>query len=258
MSKGTLANVRIYSGGCDLTGVSNKVTTACECEDKETTNFASVDASGYVWKEVVAGIFSTSLSGGGQWEAGDTSKVDDAEFAALGNLGAWSALPRFAGAQSVAAPTYGDLAYLTNALAGKYDFGGGVGDVAPWSATWTGSQPFVRGYVMHPPGTARTATGTGSDVTGLGAISATQKMYVALHVLSVADAAATMVVTIESDDNSGFSSPTTRATFTGVTARGGQFTTIAGAVTDNHWRVKHTITGGSTPSFLYTVTAGVK
>jgi hypothetical protein len=254
--KSTLANVRLYSGGCDLTGAANKVEVSSECESKPVTNFGSVDANGYIWEAVLGGLFETKMSGEGQWEAGDASKVDDSSFAALGTTGAWSALPRFAGAPSASAPTYGDLAYLTKALAKKYAFGGALGDVAPWSVDWTGTAPVARGAVMHPPATARTATGTGTDVV-LGALPAGKSLWVCLHVLSVADATATLTVAIESDDNSGFTSPTTRTTFTGATAISGQTAQITAAGTDNHWRAKWTVTGGSTPSFLFLVTAGI-
>lgn len=79
---------------------------------------------------------------------------------------------------------------------------------------------------------AVTTTGTGRQ---LGALSATEKMVAVLHVFAVTGG--TWTLTVESDDNSGFTTPIVRATFTGATAITRQVIQIAGAVTDDWWRV---------------------
>lgn len=242
MAKSVLLNARIFAGAVDLTGNSNKVEVSSEREEKDTTNFGSAG-----WKEVLGGLASTKISAGGQWEALDTTKVDDDMWANAGGTGAWSIAPN--------TMAVGDLAYLTNALRSKYQLGGSVGDVAPWSAEATGNSPLVRGAVLHPPGTARTATGTGTAVL-LGAVTSAQRLYAAVHVYSVSGTTPSITVKIQSDDNSGMTSPTDRITFTAATAIGGQFSNVAGPVTDTYWRAVWTISG-TTPSFLLAVTAGV-
>lgn len=246
MGKFVLKGVRLFVGGADLTTVNNKLELASEVEEKDVTAF-NPNSTTDVWAEVIAGPASTSASGEGQWEAGDTGKVDDATWASLGAVGAWTACPVGA--------SVGDLAWVTKMLTGSYALGGQVGEVAPWKAGWKGSWPLARGEVLHPPGTARTATGTGT-ARQMGALSASQALYVTLHVLSASGTTPSITVAVDSDDNSGMTTPTTRATFTTATARGGQTVKVAGPVTDTWWRVSWTISG-TTPSFLLLAAAGI-
>lgn len=245
MARFVLLNTRLFAGGVDLTTRNNKVELGVEVEEKDSTSFQP-EGTG-VWKEVLGGLKSLSLSASGQWEAGDPSKVDDETWADLGAVIPWSACP--VGAAE------GDLAWVISALRSEYKLGGAVGDVAPWDAKAGGNGALVRGTVAHPPGTARTVTGVGTAVN-LGALSASQRLYASLHVLSVAGTTPSVTVRIESDDASGFLSPTTRHTFTAATAVGGQSAQITGAVTDTWWRPAWVISGTS-PSFLMIVSWGI-
>lgn len=243
----SLVNARIFAGGADLTSASNKVDLSGEVEDKEVTNFGSIGTDGRVWKEIIAGLGSAKISAAGQWEAGDLSKVDDQAWQNRGAVNAWTV---------AIGGNVGDLAYLTKALESKYTIGGSPGDVAPWQADATGSWALVRGQIMHPPGTARSANGTGT-ARQLGAIATGKALYVCLHVLSVAGTASpSLTVTVESDDASGFASPTTVATFTAATAISDQALSVAGPTTDAWFRITWAVTG-TTPSFLFVVSAGI-
>lgn len=244
-----LKNVRLYAGGVDLTGASNKIDAAAEVEERDVTTWQSYDpATDKVWKAVQGGTASAKITAGGFWPATDPLAVDDALFASLGGLSSWSALPK--------GSAVGDLAWLTHALEGQYQFLGPQGDIAPWSGSWSSSAPLARGIVAHPPGTPRAATGAGAAVQHL-AVPAGGELLVALHVLSIAGTAApTLTVTVESDDAQAMPSPTARATFTPATALGGQFRRVAGPVTDTWYRVSWTI-AGTAPSFLFLVTLGV-
>ena len=248
-----LENVRLYMGGADYTGVSNKVELALEVEEKDVTTFGDYDpTTGRLWKTVKGGLGSAKITQGGNFEAGDTGKPDDDSWAALGGIGAWSALPT----ATPAAATYGDLAWFTRTHRGSYSLLGAVGDVAPWSGALSSVWPAVRGACAHPPGTARTATGSGTAVQ-LAAVGATQYLYAALHVLSVSGTSTpTITVKIQSDNASGFPSPTDVMTFTAATARTGEVIRAAGAITDDWFRAAWTITGTS-PSFLFLVTLGI-
>jgi hypothetical protein len=247
VSKFVLLNARIFAGAVDLTSNSNKVELSEEREDKETTSFGSAG-----WKEVLAGLASTTLNASGQWEANDATKVDDDQFANFGTLGGWSVIPAASSATVVA----GDLAWLVKALRCKYVIGDQVGNVAPWSGENKGTSPLVRGSVLHPPGTARTTTGSGTAIQ-IGAVTAGKSLYAALHVYSISGSATpTITVKVQSDDNSGMTTPTDRITFTAATAVGGQYSSVAGAVTDDWWRITWTISG-TTPSFLLVATAGI-
>ncbi|MFD9706210.1 hypothetical protein [Lentzea sp. NPDC059081] len=244
MGSFVITNARVFTGGLDATGVSNTVKFDAEVEAKDRTNMGSGG-----WTEVRGGLAKTEIEAGGQWEAGGRGFVDDELFASLGGVGALSVCPDGA--------AVGSLAWLTKAMQGKYSLGDQVGEIAPWSMSGKGSWPLARGLVAHPPGTARTATGTGTGQQ-LGAVGAAQYLYAGLHVLSIAGTSTpTITVEIESDDSNSFASPTSRITFDAATAVGGQLKRIGGAITDNWFRPKWTITG-TTPSFLFVVSFGVK
>ncbi|HCT81754.1 MAG TPA: hypothetical protein DGT23_35275 [Micromonosporaceae bacterium] len=239
-----LTNVRLFAGGCDFTARSNKVELAAEVEEKDSTTFNSAG-----WKEVLGGLGSAALAAEGFWEAGDASMVDNDTWSSLGSVGGYTVCPNGAAA--------GDLAWTLNALRAQYKFGGAVGDIAPFSTAVSSSWPLGRGKVLHPPGTARTATGSGTAVE-VAAVPSGQYLYATLHVLSVSGTATpTITVRVQSDDASGFPSATTQITFTAATAIGGQIQRLAGPITDTWFRADWTISGTS-PSFLFVVGLGIK
>lgn len=243
MAKLVYTDARIFVGAADLSGVSNKAEVSGDREAKDVTNFRSGG-----WKESIAGLGSASINAEGFWEAGDLTKVDDAAWAALGGVGAWTVCPTDA--------VDGARAFFTNALQANYTLLGSVGDVAPYKASAQSSWPLVRGIVANPPGTARTVSGTGT-VTQLGTVGAGQSIYAAVHVLSVAGTTPSITFAIESDDNVGMASPITRITFNAATAIGSQIARTVGPIaTDNYWRAKWTVSG-TTPSFLAVVVMGI-
>lgn len=244
MGKFVLLNARLFAVGADLTGASNKIELTAEVEEKERTNYYS---AGH--KELLGGLGSAEVMGEGQWEAGDSTLVDNASWAQLGGVGPWTVCPDNA--------AVGDLAWITQCMSSSYALGGTVGDIAPWSGKGASSWPLIRGQIAHPAGTARTSTGVGTGVQ-LGAVAANKRLYAALHVLSVSGTTPSITARIESDDNSGFTTPTTRATFTAATAAGGEaLRTTGSAITDTWWRVAWTISG-TTPSFLFATSFGIR
>jgi hypothetical protein len=87
----------------------------------------------------------------------------------------------------------------------------------------------------------------------LGAVAATQYLYGALHIFT---AGTTITVVLESDDNAGFSSATTRATLGPLTTTGGTWATrVAGAITDDYYRFRVTAITGT---FSVAGSAGIK
>lgn len=250
MGKFVLLDTRIFAGSADLTSNSNRVELTCEAEEQDATPFGNGG-----WKESIGGLFSTSITAGGQWEA--TTNPQSVDPTSWDNLTArrrqpWTVCPTTA--------NVGDVAWFTEALRSSYKLGDQVGQVAPWEASASGSAPLVRGAVAHPPGTARTADGTGTGVN-LGAVGDGQRLYAALHVLSVAGTGSpTITVSVESDVDNTFATATTQLTFTaaGLTPPEprGQFLSTVGPVTDTWWRVAWTITGTS-PSFLFLVALGI-
>lgn len=247
MPKLVLTNVRAFAGAVDLTGVSNRAEMTPSVDAVDVTNFG-----GAGWKEVLGGLAETEIAVAGFFESGAVAAAgtfEDPElFAQLGAVGPWSLMPAGAADQA--------LAYLTNALeASLKPIQGSVGDAAAFEAMAKGSTKLARGVVGHPPGTARTASGAGT-ANQIGALSASQALYVNLHVLSISGTSTpTITVKIESDNAVGFPSAVIVGTFTAATAIGGQHMRIAGPITDDYFRVTWTITG-TNPSFLFAVTMG--
>lgn len=116
------------------------------------------------------------------------------------------------------------------------------------------SGPVIRGTLIHPSSVARTSSGTGTE-RQLGALSATQTMYAGLHVIAASGTTPTLDVIVQSD-TVGFASPTTRITFAQAVAKTSAWGTVAGAVTDDYWRVSYTI-AGTTPSFTFALICGI-
>ena len=67
----------------------------------------------------------------------------------------------------------------------------------------------------------------------------------------------TVTFKLQSDDNASFTSPTDRITFTDITAIGSDFQSVAGAITDDYWRLNYTISG-TNPSFGIHATIGIE
>lgn len=243
MSKTVLTDCRLFIGGFDASGWSNKIEIKRNVEAKETTNFRSGGA-----KERIGGLGSSELDVEGFWEAGDPSMPDDSLDAQMGLVGPWTVCPGDA--------TVGALAYQVSALTADYTMLGQVGDVAPFKASAQSAWPRARGVILNAPGTARTATGTGTSVQNV-AVPAGQYLYASLHVLSVAGTATpTITVRVESDDATGFASAVTQLTFAPMTAAGSQTLRVAGPITDSWYRVGYTITG-TAPSFQFVVAMGI-
>lgn len=247
MARDILRNVRLWSGGCDLTGQANKVDLNGEFEEKDVTNFASGDGT-RVAKEVMAGLFSAKISASGQWDAGSPAVVDDAMWSARGGRRGWTICP--------SGSAEGSLAYLLSALHSSYQLLGAVGDVAPWQASMTGTAFLARGQVASAPGTPRTTTGTGTILNLPGGVPAGKSLHATLHVLSVAGTTPSITARVQSAATAGFASPTDRLTFAAATAVDGQYQQVGGPITDQYFRLAWTITGTS-PSFLIAAAVGV-
>lgn len=238
-----LIDTAIYCGAADLTGYSNKVDLTAERAEKDSTTFASGG-----WQESKAGLSKVTASVEGFWDAGTDILPDDRMYGDLGVAGVpWTCAPL--------GPADGGLAYFTSVLRPAYSFGAQVGDMLAYKSRAVGDKPLVRGTLIHPATSAKTTTGTGTAQL-IGAASASQRIYAALHVLAVSGTAApTLTVTVQSD-TTGFPSPATSISFAAATAIGGQFLSVAGPLTDTFFRASWTISG-TNPSFVFVVVVGI-
>jgi hypothetical protein len=226
----TLNNAFLYAGNYDFSSDSNSATLTEDVAVLDATNFNSGG-----WTEQAAGLKSSTLAWSGHWSIDDTNDqgVSNQGFSNLGSSQVFTF-----GAEE----TEGYPAYMLQAIESQYMEGGNVGEILPFtlSASGSSSQGTVRGLLTKARGSvaATGALGTGVNV---GAIGSTEYLYGAFHVIS---SGTTITVTLQSDDNSGFTSPTVRSTLGPITTAGATWVRVAGPFTDTYYRfVVTAITG---------------
>ena len=242
MAKITMVNQRVWLGGHDLSGAVNtlRVESAAEARDSAVLT-DSVRA-------MLPGLKTVTLGHSGYFETADGL---DEEL--HGRIGLADAPLSYAASDNVE----GSVAYTLQALLAEYSPGGRVGEMLAFTgaAMAADGNGLVRGTLMHNDTRTATANGTGQQ---LGAVAAGQQLFGALHVTAASGTAPTLDVTVESDDNGGFTTPTTRMTFAQQVAVGYEWATpVAGPITDDWWRLVYTI-GGGTPSFTFAGILGIQ
>jgi len=224
-----LTDCKIYLGGYNLSGFHNSMALEYGAEMLDDTVFGNAGT-----RSNKPGMKTFSFTGGGFWD----STMDAPLFA---RIGAVREVMSFA----EDGDTVGDRAYTVRAVNGKYNpLSGEVGALLPFEMdAMSANSPLVRGVVLATG--SKATTGNGASVN-VGLVGAGQRAYSALHVTAIA--ATSIIVTVESDDATGFPSPTTRmthTTFLGAGAVGADWQELAGPIaSDNWWRSKWTIVGG--------------
>lgn len=176
------------------------------------------------------------------------ASLDEVLMSDLGVERPFSAVPTGAVEGAAAYFTIGAMAL------GYTPLEGAVGELGKWSGQWRSRYPLVRGVLASSA--VVTATGTGT-VHQLGAVGAAQRIWCAAHVLSAAGTTPSVTVAVQSDDNSGMTTPTTRATLSAITTRGSATASAVGAITDTYWRASWTVSGTG-PVFGLRVLLGIQ
>jgi hypothetical protein len=222
-----LTNAKILMGGYNLSGYSNNVALNSEVEMLDDTVFGTSGT-----RSNKPGLKNITFTAGMFWD----TALDAMMF---GRIGATSEVISCAPEGNVE----GDTSYLFKAFQGVYNpMGGGVGEIMRGDLDGKAAGvPLVRGYLMATGAKVASGNGTG----GLyGAVSATQRIYSALHVVAISGSAVpTITCIIESDDAAGFATPTTRLTHDAMIAIGSNWKEAAGPITDTYWRAKWTVSG---------------
>lgn len=224
-----LTDCKIMLGGYNISGHHNSVNLEHGAEMLDNTVFGTSGTRSFK-----PGLKTFQYTGNGFWD----ETLDGVLYA---RIGAIREVMSFAPLGN----TEGDRAFTVRAVNGTYNpLGGEVGSILPFEFTaMSANSPLVRGSVLATGSKAVTGNGTGLN---LGLVAAGKKAYSALHVMAIA--ATSIIVTIESDDNSGFTTPVTRlthTTFLGAGAIGADWQEVAGAIaSDIWWRAKWTIVGG--------------
>lgn len=236
----------IFFAGRNHTGQSNQLTLTRTAAMLDTSVFG---VSTHVYSP---GLDELTASVSGWWTVSATGGVIDNEFSQhVGSIGYPLTLY----------PKNADLgvAYMFPAVVGTFNTFGTFGEIAPFNAEFSFAQYATSGVRQQCRGviglqhTARTAaTGEGSGIQ-LGAPTATQYLVFCVHVTATDSSDLTFV--LESDDNAGFTTATSRITSGSLTGgAGGQYFygQLLGPLTDDYFRVSWTRTGGTTFTALAT------
>lgn len=216
-----LVDATTYVDDYDFTTDLSSVKLEAAAEELDSTTFG-----GGGFRSRTAGLKTVGGEVAGYWQA-----TPDA--AAFTNLGT---------ANRVVTHTLtgvaGDVAYMYQAGKFKYEAFGTVGELTPFTLTMNGTDGtagLVRGQLAKAKGNV-SATGVLGSVLNLGAPTATQYVYCAVHIFS---AGTTITLQLQSDTASNFPSATTQATIGPLTTAGGTWMTrVAGALAgETHWRL---------------------
>jgi hypothetical protein len=142
----------------------------------------------------------------------------------------------------------GSVAYISQGIISGFERFGAVGEIAPYSLSIQGTDWLGRGEVFKAETIVTTTTGASSE---LGATSATQTLWSALHVHGTPTGTTpTLDVTVESDDDDAWGAGTTvRITHAQLAIAGSELLSDVGPVTDTFWRGVYTVGGTDTPTF---------
>lgn len=234
-----------YVNGYDMTGDTNNTSLNISCVALDSTVFSTT----LVARSRKKGLENVASSVQGFYQAG-TGLVDTQVFPSLGGLKVVTQTP---------AAVEAERAYFYQCLDLDYQMFGQVGELTPFSLSMQGargsgtlSAGAIAGYLAKAKGDV-SATGALGTAKQLGAVSATQYLYAAVHIFS---AGTTITIDLESDDNSNFTSATSRATIGPLTTTGGTWMTrVAGAITDDYYRFNVTAITGT---FSIAASFGVK
>lgn len=222
-----LTDATVWIGGYDWTTDTNEAGLSISCAELDATTFGSAGTHARI-----AGLRDVELSLKGFW----SSTADAEAFPPLGTANEVLTV-----ADSLAE---GSTAYFAQVGKFKYSEFGKVGDLVPFSLDGMNTGPYgaVRGMTTLKKTTVA-STGAKGTAVQLGAVGASQYLYASVHCFS---AGTTVSIKIESDDNSGFTSPTDRIALSAITGTGGTWVTrLAGSITDTYYRLNVTAITGS-------------
>lgn len=242
MAKEILKNATILFGNFEIASDVNSLTLAADIATVDVTNFASQG-----WSEFLAGLKSSEWSFDGFMEVSATGQFGDSELVA----GLTAVTPMTVTKTRPAA--VGDVCWSLAAVETYLTDRRKVGEAHAFSIRIKGGSPTVRGQLIDIA--TRTASGNSDELDLNAAVTATEKLYLFVHVTAASGTNPTLDLELQSDDTAGFPSATSRIVVPQFTGVGSYWVAIPGAVTDELWRLDATL-GGTNPSFTYTAAIG--
>jgi hypothetical protein len=166
-----ILDARVYLAEVDLSGVANAAALNLKTDIVDCTAFSDA------YKDHLAGLTDVIAEVSGFFSAeAITGNPDKKMFDQLALSNAVLTMATGAGA-------FGEVAYFFRPTLSQYQpFGGKVSDMAQFKLHGEGAAPLVRGRVLMAKA-EKTSTSYGLKYN-LGAYSATQKLYAALHVFA--------------------------------------------------------------------------
>lgn len=252
-----LKDALIMLGGYDLTAFSNNINLTGAKAELSHSTFGDGVESFFPGLRQVSGEIS------GFWSAAGALAVDSVVggsriLVANDPTTTWPLVIIPPNAVGVAANTYGNSGYAVIGRQFTYGISGAHGELLPFTFKTMPSSGYAlarQRLEVAKQSLSATHTSTGSQ---LGTLSAAQRLIATLHVFSISGTGS-WTLTIESDDNSGFTTPTTRITFSTVDDTEDpamEVAQVAGAITDDWWRAVLTETSG-TSTISAAVTIGI-
>lgn len=242
-----LVNCRILVGPQELSGISNSISVQHAPEMLDDTTFQPT-SGGNGTRSFIPGLKTIDITGNLFWDV----TYDGTLFSRLGGSGEVASI-------AAVGETEGDIVHITQGVRGAYNpISGEVGTIITAQLDLKNrGYDLVRGQLMATGTKTTTGNSTGINMGS----AANKRIFSALHITAptVAGGGGEQIVgIIQSDDNSGFSSPTTRLTHATMTAAGADWQQASlGAVTDNWWRAQWTISGAA-PSFTLFWSFGIR
>lgn len=236
MAHRVLTNCKTYLGSLDISGDTNSVALAHSQAEIDDTSYPS-GATATTFKARLPGLQDGQIS-----MAGASNLVSGGEDEVIeGKMGVANVPIMIGFTENGTA--LGAGVYFGLIQEGSYQTGGQVGARATMTLTGMVSQyELVAGAVELPP--LVYSTTNNGVLQNLGAVASNQKLYAALHTLSISGTS--FVAKVVSSATQG-GAHTVRATFTTVTGVGAEFLApTVGPFTDTWWGIDITTVTGPT------------
>jgi hypothetical protein len=244
MAKRVFRDALIVLGEYDVSGHHNTIALSTEADTPEATAFGD---DTHVM--LPGGLQTVGLSAEGFWEADASTERPDLTY--WERVGA-SEVPVLVAPDRNA----GDRAFFLDEILSSYNpVDGSIGEAHSFGIEGAAAANLIAGTLMEN----RTVTASGDGTARqLGQVGSDESLYGALFVTAASGTSPTLDVTVESDVDTSFGDgdETTRLTFSQKTGTGTERLSLAGAITDTHYRVSWTV-GGTSPSFTFILALGI-
>lgn len=233
MAKFVLTDAKVYLEGRDISGELNAISFDFSVDTPDSTTF------GAVTRRRLPGVLDITASHSGYWDSISAADSADADF--------FAQIGQTAPVIMSASPEGGQIGEVAFSFVGRnaeYSPGASHGEVFAFNMTVNGDGPFVKGKVFENQAFTTTTVGT---IRQLDIVNTEEVIHSIIHVTAISGSATpTVTVTVHSDTEEDFPSPTLRFTHAAVsdaTGVGAEQLILAGPVADSYWRYTMTVSG---------------